>query len=634
MISWGWTIVISLAWMFLVNISFSVLVFENKKKKSDLGTVFWCLLAMIVPVIIFVFTNIMCRVYEVNETVYYVIMGILAGIFIGGPILTVMGRSLLLLLLYPPKRMAAYDGKEVGSFRSFNKGRSSFSRYYADKHAKEQAYIAEQILITERKLGFLYRMRRQRGKDRFIRTIMEENRKELPQISGWRYQTVLAGTCRAETAILMAFDDGEESLVYLYWPKKKFTSEELREEDRERLALAGKFRQITMTGRLIYIFMCIERYLISLYPDRDWMPVAARMWNRTKERERWSEGTPGDLYREIVPERIMRFYKHGYGYEELNSMVFDKQLSMTDYTLIRGLYEGISRGDPKEEINQMVGLPEQLIYQANLKMYHFAECDQMTMESILKAEKILESHGIELPDLSLVSRFSFERTADEMLDKEKDRYFGFGVDATELSILLNPGNAGLKERLIGNSNCRRQESESKKNEEKEEESMIREISKKDIPDVVRVIRASFQTVADEFGFTPENAPRFSAFATTENRVKTWMIDQNRPMYGYFEEDRLVGFYNLYLVDDGCELGSLSVLLEYRHRGIGKKLLDDAVDRAKARGLGKMILSIVEENTVLRKWYEENGFTHTGTKKFDFFPFTCGYMERDLCQDPA
>ena len=48
----------------------------------------------------------------------------------------------------------------------------------------------------------------------------------------------------------------------------------------------------------------------------------------------------------------------------------------------------------------------------------------------------------------------------------------------------------------------------------------------------------------------------------------------------------------------------------------------------------MILSIVEENTVLRKWYEENGFTHTGTKKFDFFPFTCGYMERDLCQDPA
>jgi len=256
------------------------------------------------------------------------------------------------------------------------------------------------------------------------------------------------------------------------------------------------------------------------------------------------------------------------------------------------------------------------------------------LTSILKAEKILRNHGIELPEHSLVSRFSFERTADEMPDKEKDSYFGFGVDASELSILLNPGNAGLKEKLMGDSKCRLQDSGSQKNEEKGRGSMIREISIKDLPDVVRVIRASFQTVADEFGFTEENAPRFTAFATTENRVKTWMIDQNRSVYGYFEEDRLVGCYNLNFVDDGCELGSLSVLPEYRHRGIGKKLLDDAVDRAKAKGLGKMLLSIVEENTVLRKWYEENGFTHTETKKFDFFPFTCGYMERDLRQEPA
>ena len=43
----------------------------------------------------------------------------------------------------------------------------------------------------------------------------------------------------------------------------------------------------------------------------------------------------------------------------------------------------------------------------------------------------------------------------------------------------------------------------------------------------------------------------------------------------------------------------------------------------------MKLSIVEENTVLRKWYERNGAVHTGTEKFDFFPFTCGYMEINL-----
>ena len=31
--------------------------------------------------------------------------------------------------------------------------------------------------------------------------------------------------------------------------------------------------------------------------------------------------------------------------------------------------------------------------------------------------------------------------------------------------------------------------------------------------------------------------------------------------------------------------------------------------------------------MLRKWYEQNGVVHIGTKKFDFFPFTCGYMKK-------
>ena len=32
---------------------------------------------------------------------------------------------------------------------------------------------------------------------------------------------------------------------------------------------------------------------------------------------------------------------------------------------------------------------------------------------------------------------------------------------------------------------------------------------------------------------------------------------------------------------------------------------------------------------LRTWMFEQGFVHTGTVKYDFFPFTCGYLEREL-----
>ena len=37
----------------------------------------------------------------------------------------------------------------------------------------------------------------------------------------------------------------------------------------------------------------------------------------------------------------------------------------------------------------------------------------------------------------------------------------------------------------------------------------------------------------------------------------------------------------------------------------------------------------KEGMKLRKWYEDNGAVHVGTHKFDFFPFTCGYMRREL-----
>ncbi len=160
--------------------------------------------------------------------------------------------------------------------------------------------------------------------------------------------------------------------------------------------------------------------------------------------------------------------------------------------------------------------------------------------------------------------------------------------------------------------------------------MIRKTEQADLPECVKVIRNSFGTVADEFGFTEENAPRFTAFATTEDRLAWQMCCEHRLMYLDEEDSRICGYYSLRLNGDGtCELGSLSVLPEYRHRGIGGALLKHAAETAREQNCSVMKLSIVEENTILRKWYERNGAVHTGTEKFDFFPFTCGYMEIDL-----
>ena len=160
--------------------------------------------------------------------------------------------------------------------------------------------------------------------------------------------------------------------------------------------------------------------------------------------------------------------------------------------------------------------------------------------------------------------------------------------------------------------------------------MIRRISEKELAECVDVIRVSFGTVAEEFCFTEENAPRFTAFATTFERLRWHLLGEHRPMYGFFVDEKIVGYYSLLLQENGeCELNNLSVLPAYRHQGIGQELLEDACKVTGELGCTKMNIGIVEENKQLRKWYEDLGFVHLGTKKFDFFPFTCGYMEKEL-----
>jgi len=160
--------------------------------------------------------------------------------------------------------------------------------------------------------------------------------------------------------------------------------------------------------------------------------------------------------------------------------------------------------------------------------------------------------------------------------------------------------------------------------------MIREVHREDIPACVNLIRQSFKTVADELGFTEENAPGFTAFATNEERLLWHMNGEHRPMYVFEKAGVLCGYYSLQIQEnDECELSNLAVLPEYRHMGIGKQLLEHACSAAGENGCKLMNIGIVEENIKLRKWYEENGAVHIGTEKYDFFPFTCGYMKKEI-----
>lgn len=147
-------------------------------------------------------------------------------------------------------------------------------------------------------------------------------------------------------------------------------------------------------------------------------------------------------------------------------------------------------------------------------------------------------------------------------------------------------------------------------------------------DSLKVIRDSFITAAKDLNLTEENCPSNPAFTSLAKLKK--MKDKGIGMYGLFEENKQIGFVAIEKADDDvCFMERLAVLPDYRHKGYGKFLIDFTMDHAKALGAKKVSIGIVNENSVLKKWYERYGFIETGLKKYKHLPFTVCFMERGV-----
>lgn len=141
-----------------------------------------------------------------------------------------------------------------------------------------------------------------------------------------------------------------------------------------------------------------------------------------------------------------------------------------------------------------------------------------------------------------------------------------------------------------------------------------------------IIQQSFKTVAQEFHLTKENCPGHTSFMTIEKIKK--QFNAKKPMFLYETKNEYVGYFSLNKRGEkSYELDHLAVLPNYRNLGIGKAMVQYAKEFVSDAYNGNQLkIGIIEENIVLKEWYQELGFIHTGTQKFDNLPFTVGFME--------
>lgn len=100
---------------------------------------------------------------------------------------------------------------------------------------------------------------------------------------------------------------------------------------------------------------------------------------------------------------------------------------------------------------------------------------------------------------------------------------------------------------------------------------------------------------------------------TENSIDINHVNLDSELVFLSENGKQVGSLILCYNDDLASVFSLAVLEKYRGKGYGKKLMDGAIARSKARGCKTMELNTEVDNTVANKLYESMGFQLNGIK---------------------
>ena len=157
------------------------------------------------------------------------------------------------------------------------------------------------------------------------------------------------------------------------------------------------------------------------------------------------------------------------------------------------------------------------------------------------------------------------------------------------------------------------------------------IEEADLFECAGLIRRSFLTIAEEFGFTAEKDPKFTAFCVTEKTLLDQLQNEHRPIFGCKTDGIIAGYYSLKIENGEIELCNLCTNPNFRHRKIGASLLEHSFDTARSLGFSELRICVVDANERVKSWYRSFGFESTG--KYDpYYPFPCIFMIKNLKED--
>lgn len=125
---------------------------------------------------------------------------------------------------------------------------------------------------------------------------------------------------------------------------------------------------------------------------------------------------------------------------------------------------------------------------------------------------------------------------------------------------------------------------------------LRRLRPEDLPDVLRIERASFSVPWSETTF------------------RNLFLHPDADLLAAERNGALVGYAILWTIADQAELGNVAVAPEARRQGVGERLVRAALAAARRRGAREIFLEVRESNVGAQALYRRCGFEVVGQRR--------------------
>ena len=143
--------------------------------------------------------------------------------------------------------------------------------------------------------------------------------------------------------------------------------------------------------------------------------------------------------------------------------------------------------------------------------------------------------------------------------------------------------------------------------------MITKAILEDIPALTLLINSAYRGETSKKGWTTE-AHLLEGKRTDDEEMTEILLNPKNTILKYTENDQIIGSVLLVEKEHQLYLGMLTVSPELQNSGIGKKMLAEAENQAKALGLSSIVMTVISVREELIAWYKRHGYVDTGERE--------------------